>query len=211
MAKLGQLYLNKGLWNGRRIVSAEWIAAATSKKVDLPDRRDGYGYLWWVSDSGTYRAMGRGGQQIHVWPDRNMIVAFTAGVGNRPAIDKSPELLSYYLSVTMKSGEPLAPNPQGVALLQAAIRRAAEPPPTSPRSVPPLPEIARRLSGRVYTLEPNPFGLTDLSLTFEKRDEAELTWRGAFDFERGKSQPMRIGLDGVCRISPGRFGLPAAV
>lgn len=57
MAKIGQLYLNRGLWNGKRIVSEKWVGESTRehsrwKKLDLP-----YGYLWWVNEGG-YAAMG---------------------------------------------------------------------------------------------------------------------------------------------------------
>lgn len=79
MAKIGQLFLNKGIWNGERIISEKWVVESTSeqsrwKRHDLP-----YGYLWWVSgqDNG-YAAMGDGGNIIYVSPEKNMVVAITS-------------------------------------------------------------------------------------------------------------------------------------
>ena len=78
MAKIGQLYMNGGTWNGKRIVSEEWVKESTSehsrwKKLDLP-----YGYLWWVGKDNGYAAMGDGGNIIYVSPEVNMVVAITS-------------------------------------------------------------------------------------------------------------------------------------
>jgi CubicO group peptidase (beta-lactamase class C family) len=78
MAKIGQLYMNGGTWNGKRIVSEEWVKESTSehsrwKKLDLP-----YGYLWWVGKDNGYAAMGDGGNIIYVSPEDNMVVAITS-------------------------------------------------------------------------------------------------------------------------------------
>lgn len=80
MAKLGQLYLNQGMWNGRQIVSPQWVTESTREhsrweKEDLP-----YGYLWWVIDEKThaYAAMGDGGNTIYVNPEKQLVVAITS-------------------------------------------------------------------------------------------------------------------------------------
>ena len=77
MAKIGQLYLNKGLWNGKRIVSEKWVEESTKehsrwKKHDLP-----YGYLWWVNEDG-YAAMGDGGNIIYVNTRDKIVVSSSA-------------------------------------------------------------------------------------------------------------------------------------
>lgn len=86
MAKIGALYLNGGVWNGQRIVSAEWVAASTRAHATAPAWFDGYGYQWWLH---TYEAGGRayraffaagwGGQQIAVFPELDMVVVLTGG------------------------------------------------------------------------------------------------------------------------------------
>jgi CubicO group peptidase (beta-lactamase class C family) len=51
MARLGQLMLNRGSWDGRRIVSAEWVGASTGRSST--GLNDAYGYLWWLNKRGT--------------------------------------------------------------------------------------------------------------------------------------------------------------
>jgi len=82
--KLGQLMLNGGTWEGRRIVSQEFAARAGSPLYHL--RNIYYGYLWWSEDYPyknrtvrTYSARGAGGQTVTVVPDLDLIVATFAG------------------------------------------------------------------------------------------------------------------------------------
>ena len=81
-AKLGQLYLNGGIWNGKRLVSAEWIAESTSKKIAKPGdvSRDGYGYQIWILKNGLgFLFSGMFGQNVFVFPKRDMVIAVTSG------------------------------------------------------------------------------------------------------------------------------------
>ena len=79
MAKIGQLFLNGGMWNGNRIVSEKWVSDSTSEQSRWKQRDLPYGYLWWIDkqDNG-YAAMGDGGNIIYVSPDKNMVVASTS-------------------------------------------------------------------------------------------------------------------------------------
>lgn len=78
MAKLGFLFLHRGEWDGRQIVSSDWVKAATQKHVST-DGDLGYGYQWWI-DTGAdaYMALGRYGQTIYVKPDLDLVVVVTA-------------------------------------------------------------------------------------------------------------------------------------
>lgn len=79
MAKIGQLFLSKGIWNGERIVSEKWVAESTSEQSRWERHNLPYGYLWWVSDQDRgYAAMGDGGNIIYVSPEKNMVVAITS-------------------------------------------------------------------------------------------------------------------------------------
>ncbi len=85
MAKIGQLVLAGGRWNDRQIVSKEWIEASTTSKIKATDSQY-YGYLWWLgrarSSAGVVNwigALGRGGQSIRIVPERDLVVAVTAG------------------------------------------------------------------------------------------------------------------------------------
>ncbi|MCP4273934.1 MAG: serine hydrolase [Gammaproteobacteria bacterium] len=81
MAKLGQLFLDKGLWNGTRVVSEAWVDEATHRYVD--NGNWGYGYQWWMrrfqvngQSLDCFYADGFGGQYIFVFPGINAIIAF---------------------------------------------------------------------------------------------------------------------------------------
>lgn len=78
MAKIGQLYLNGGTWNGSRIVSEKWIAESTSEQSRWKQRNLPYGYLWWLGEDKGYAAMGDGGNIIYVDPKERMVVAITS-------------------------------------------------------------------------------------------------------------------------------------
>ncbi|MFH1196465.1 MAG: serine hydrolase [bacterium] len=86
MAKFGYLFLNKGVWNGNRIISEEWVEKSTQLQITPGPNWGayGYGYLWWLksyqSGGSTYQAFrtdGWGGQQIIVFESLNMVVVFT--------------------------------------------------------------------------------------------------------------------------------------
>jgi CubicO group peptidase (beta-lactamase class C family) len=83
MLKIGQLYLNRGVYNGVRVVSETWIDKASTSKVStngIESYAPGYGYFWWVGASashGYFFANGYGGQFIVVVPDLRLIVVAT--------------------------------------------------------------------------------------------------------------------------------------
>ena len=89
--KLGQLHLNGGTWNGRRVLTPEWSRRATSHLVNIGTRK--YGYQWWVEDypykGRTVRAFfagGNGGQIVMGIPDLDLLIAFYGGNYNDPAL-----------------------------------------------------------------------------------------------------------------------------
>lgn len=103
MAKIGYLYLKKGLWNGTRIISEEWITASLQNHITPPvNWAYGYGYLWWLRSYFTgssfyfsFNAEGWGGQQIIIIPSEDMVVVFTGAnyVSNSP----NDELMNSYI------------------------------------------------------------------------------------------------------------------
>ena len=86
LARFGQLFLQDGVWNGRRLISHEWIAASTTPKsaTGVVDR--GYGYLWWTQAAGPagrypevdrrslYYGSGTGGQLVAVIPSDDLVI-----------------------------------------------------------------------------------------------------------------------------------------
>ncbi|MBP1654306.1 MAG: hypothetical protein H6Q28_862 [Bacteroidetes bacterium] len=87
LVKLGQMFLNGGVWISRRIVSEEWIREATQPRLRFGKRnRWGYGYHWMQAESRigdrvvkSYFVPGDGNQILAVFPEVNLVVVFTAG------------------------------------------------------------------------------------------------------------------------------------
>ena len=84
MAKFGLLYLNNGKWNGKQIVSEDFVKQSLSKHSVI--QGVDYGYLWWIKYfdvNGTRYygkgAQGNGGQRIYLFQEQNMIIVITAG------------------------------------------------------------------------------------------------------------------------------------
>jgi len=84
IARFGQLYLQKGVWQGQRLLPEAWVEEATKRQVsngDNPnvDEEQGYGYLFWRIRHGAYRGDGAFGQFCEVWPDQDAVLAITGG------------------------------------------------------------------------------------------------------------------------------------
>ena len=79
MLKIGQLFLQKGFWNGKQIISKEYIDSAISPSP----QNSGYGYLWWLGQD-WYGCRGYGGQAVTVFPEQNKIVVTQATATSRP-------------------------------------------------------------------------------------------------------------------------------
>jgi len=91
LAKIGQLILNNGEWNGKQIISREWLSKSFTEhvsNVNLGIVRAGYGYLWWLFhdknnlDINIYACMGSGGQYMFVIPKYNLVVVITGNEFN---------------------------------------------------------------------------------------------------------------------------------
>jgi CubicO group peptidase (beta-lactamase class C family) len=90
MAKLGQLYLDGGSWQGQQIVTREWVDASVEVAVPVGDWQNelhhSYGFNWWLGQSrhdgrsvDFFHAMGWGGQDIFVYPELDAVVVLTRG------------------------------------------------------------------------------------------------------------------------------------
>jgi CubicO group peptidase (beta-lactamase class C family) len=87
-AKFGLLFLNRGLWNGERVISEEWVGCSTTAESELLKLKDfysegwdiGYGFQWWVpaGDEGEFTAIGIYGQYIYVNPTREIVIVKTS-------------------------------------------------------------------------------------------------------------------------------------
>ena len=82
IARLGELYLRRGSWQGRRLLSEAWVAEASRPHVSTasessPDWQQGYGFQFWMSRHG-YRGEGAHGQMCLVLPEQDAVIAFTS-------------------------------------------------------------------------------------------------------------------------------------
>jgi CubicO group peptidase (beta-lactamase class C family) len=91
VARLGQLYLQRGRWDGSQLISERWVAEATSRHVDTanqqtnPDWRQGYGFQFWMSRHG-YRGDGAFGQFCVYLPEQAAVVVTTASTLDMQAV-----------------------------------------------------------------------------------------------------------------------------
>jgi hypothetical protein len=202
MAKIGLLFLQKGLWEGQQVVPRKWVEEATiTQAVSLDGEEDPYGYGWWmVTDiEGAYRADGRGGQYIFIFPAWNMVLVTTGG-----GYEMNEEIGNLLLATFADMENPLPANPAGVAQLEAAIATVAEPPAAEPVGA--LPATAAAISGKTYVFEPNPADMDSVSVVFDGSAEAIATTTA----EGRPAMTMAVGLDGVYRFSTGPDGRPQA-
>jgi CubicO group peptidase (beta-lactamase class C family) len=191
-AKIGYLWLNHGVWDGRQIVSADWVTDAV-KVHSRTGRKDDYGYGWWVSED-SFSAMGRGGQNIKVYPALQAIVVTTASDFDYAQID--PMLAAAFVDPE----KPLPANADGEAKLNALLSELKQ-----GRAYPTaasLPETATKISGKTYLCEPNAVGVTNLRLVFNDLDLANLYMN-----LNNMDEVWPIGLDGKYRLSSEGKGL----
>jgi CubicO group peptidase (beta-lactamase class C family) len=118
MARLGQLYLQQGAWNGRQVVPREWVERVFAPKVDM-DLPGGYRYadFWWsLPARRTYMMMGFNRQLVMVMPDLNIVVAATG---------RSNYSLDDLINLVQRAAVSSTPLPEN-AEMQARLRAHAD-------------------------------------------------------------------------------------
>ncbi len=103
-AKFGQLYLNQGKWNGKQIVSQDWVAKSLSHQMSISDD-EFYGYLFWNKtytvnglNYEVYYSSGNGGNRIFIFKDQPIVIVITATAFNTPYGEKQVEkMMQEYL------------------------------------------------------------------------------------------------------------------
>jgi CubicO group peptidase (beta-lactamase class C family) len=174
LAKFGQLYLQRGLWDGQRIVPEEWIAEATRAHIsngDDPnnDWNQGYGFQFWRCRHSIYRGDGAFGQFCIVMPEHNTVLAMTSGTYDMQGILNA---VWEHILPGLHT-DPLPENSPAAQALKERLARLVMP---LPETLSVEPSLAARVSGRTIQLEPNDLHANEIAFAFEK-DTSTFTLR----------------------------------
>jgi CubicO group peptidase (beta-lactamase class C family) len=189
IARFGQLYLQKGLWNGQQLVPIDWVEAATAKQVsngldENSDWEQGYGYQFWrCQPQGVYRGDGAFGQFCIVMPEQDAVLAITAGVAEmQPVLDLVWEKL-----LPAIGKEALSEHDPTVEKLKSTLQGLLLFPPIGAHNSP----QADAVTGRVFSFEPNHLTLDSLSLNFT---DNVLTYRLLGGGKRRGTHQLKFGV-----------------
>lgn len=164
IARLGQLYLQKGRWNGKQILSEQWIKMATSKQIGNGSKPEsdwcqGYGFQFWRCRHNAYRGDGAFGQYCLVMPDQDAVLAITAGLG-----DMQEELNTVWTHLLpAMQPTPLPPDAEGQMRLAKRLASLALPTVKGERTT------SAGVDGVTYEFADNDKGLKSLMLKSDER------------------------------------------
>jgi CubicO group peptidase (beta-lactamase class C family) len=154
IARFGQLYLQEGMWEGRRVLPEGWVALATQGHVSNasnsePDWQQGYGFQFWRCRHEAYRGDGAFGQNCVVVPNRDAVFVTTAGADRlQPILDQFWEHV-----LPAMGDESLPEDPRAEAELRARLGSLSL---AGPGGVADSP-VAARVSGRTFAHEGGTF------------------------------------------------------
>ena len=119
MAKLGQLYLQKGKWNGQQLVSEYWIEISTARHLKTQNDTYGYGYqLWMEQRPGSFEYNGMLGQNVIIYPDMDMVLVTNAGNKEMFQDCLMLNIIRKYFPVNYHPADVLPENPLSYSLLK---------------------------------------------------------------------------------------------
>lgn len=180
MAKLGQLYLQEGVWNGKQLLSASWIKEATSTQIcqvqnpteeqkENDESAQGYGYqIWRCTTHNAYRADGAYGQYIIVMPDQDAVIAITSRVQNMHRILKLiwehllPGMIDHPLRTNEDLGEFLISKTSLLSIPNPFI--------TDEDKITPVKNTSQR-----FVFESNERQIEEMSFNFDEKGDCKLT------------------------------------
>jgi CubicO group peptidase (beta-lactamase class C family) len=166
IAKFGQLYLQKGKWQGKQLLPESWVEAATARQTSngsnpKSDWDQGYGYQFWRCRHHAYRGDGAFGQYCIVLPEQDAVIAITSGVRDMQAV---LNLVWDKLLPGFKTS-PLAANQDDLDALRGKLSKLAMKTPEGPSSN----ATAEKVAGKKYVFPSNDRTLE--SITFEPADK----------------------------------------
>lgn len=169
IAKVGQFYLQKGIWNGIRLLPQEWIEEATTIKIeqaphltkaekDASDWMQGYCYQFWRCRNNAYRGDGAFGQFMIVLPDQDAVIAITAETSN---MQDELNLVWEYLFPAMRENK-LPSDKEAVTMLRKKLSSLA----LNANQVKISSTLEKNNPGKTFVLEPNDKGIETISFNF---------------------------------------------
>ena len=165
IAKLGQLYLQKGTWKGKAILPASWVQEATgfqtTSQVNNGDWSQGYGYQFWRCTHGAYRGDGAHGQFCIVMPEQDAVLAVT---GQSPDMQKSLNIVWDNLLVGMKAAI-LPEDRAGQATLKKELANLGLP--VVKGSI--VSSLSSAYNKKKWLLSSNDFDIADLQFEFSDK------------------------------------------
>jgi len=218
MARFGQLFLQKGKWNGKQVLPAAWIEEATSKKIDqAPDApqsakdssdwMQGYCYQMWRCRHNAFRADGAYGQYIIVLPDQDAVIAVTAETGD---MQNEINLIWEYLLPSIKPGN-IPENIQAYTTLKEKLASLALPLPAAGNNS----SNTSLISGKTFVFNPNDKRINTMTFMFSdntcKISMKIDTSNYQFSFGAGQWIPGETSLHGPNLLLPAKAhfaGLP---
>ncbi|MDX2076470.1 MAG: serine hydrolase [bacterium] len=164
VARFGQMYLQKGMWQGRQILPADWVKAATDAQILSSgmqiDWTQGYGYQFWRSRHGAYRADGVFGQYCIVMPEQDAVLAITSGIDIFDM--QQPLNLVWDILLPAMSPDPLPDDPVAHDMLTDRLSKLAMQTVQGKSTSP----IALQVSGQIYAVDKNSLTIETMRLDF---------------------------------------------
>ena len=166
IANLGQLYLQKGMWQGKQLIPAAWVEEATTKQTSNGSSPDsdwdqGYGYQFWRCRHDLYRGDGAFGQYCIVFPKQDAVLAITSGTTDMGAI---MNLVWKHLLPAL-SDKPVEENKEAFTALQNKLSSLSlsviKGKSTSP--------LVKTISNHPYTMQPNEEGITEITFDLNSK------------------------------------------
>ena len=167
IAQLGQLYLQKGLWQGKQLIPTAWVEEATKLQTSNgsnpnSDWEQGYGYQFWRCRHNLYRGDGAFGQYCFVFPEQDAVLAITSGTSDMGAI---MNLVWDKLLPALKE-KPIEENNNAFKALQQKLNSltlsAAKGEATSPQ--------VKTISDKPYVMKSNEEGITSMVFNLKTKD-----------------------------------------
>ncbi|MGD0094576.1 MAG: serine hydrolase [Planctomycetota bacterium] len=169
IAKLGQLYLQNGMWRGQRILSENWVREATKAQIQNASGKDpakdaasdwaqGYGYQFWRCRNAAFRGDGAFGQYCLVLPKQDAVLAITAETNDLQAVLNAV----WEHLLTAMQADPLPSDSKASAQLKDKLASLSLP---FPAGQPTSPQAAR-VNKQTYAIADNTLGVRSVSLAF---------------------------------------------